>query len=303
MDTPPKADVVQVFPPYIYNALGVVFEMPFFLHRYGRSAVGLSGVGGAVSYDKLPYNIKAKINGLDPNTLRLVGSVENNLIVAPSTVKHVGAGRGVFTTRSVGKGTVVAYFYGTLVYSDLGSGDNTMREYGSGIMSVTQAEFRKYAIDSDVKANFGERTGLRSIYITPAKFCTARYINDPRYLDGDGDKEEHERQGYVRKANVEVNWNKARTRDNVSRYEFLQITATRNISRGDELFLDYATEHVMEENADGLLSDTSRPSVVEEEEQVLSEYSDDEHEAGASDSEDGSGGSDDDASGDGHDEQ
>ena len=79
--------------------------------------------------------------------------------------------------------------------------ESTLKKtYGDGILGVTSAEFRKYALLATVEScNFPEvkdQTENRrlSVNIVPARFSTMRYINSPKYLENDEEYEDFKKE-------------------------------------------------------------------------------------------------------------
>lgn len=67
-------------------------------------------------------------------------------------------------------------------------------------MEVTAESFRRWAVElnENVSDNEGQK---HSVWVVPSPFCAMRYINDPRYLEGDEEVESGG--GSPRAANVQ----------------------------------------------------------------------------------------------------
>ena len=123
----------------------------------------------------------------------------NNLVLSCSKIAHPKVGRGIFA----GKGEFIAPFYGALVYEIPNLTIPVSQIHGEGIYALTNAECNTFSIDTDLK-NLNERTRILNMFINPVSFSAARYVNDPRYFEGDADTSAHMQEGFMRKANVEV---------------------------------------------------------------------------------------------------
>jgi len=96
-----------------------------------------------------------------------------------------GAGKGLFTTRPIRKGEQIGYYYGTLVYDNIGIGSRTTTAtYGSGVLAFHASTFNKWAFESRYKA-MDRNNNQYPVWIYPAPFCAMKYINDPRHVDPD----------------------------------------------------------------------------------------------------------------------
>ena len=169
------------------------------------------------------------------------------VLVQRSNIKHASAGLGVFADKNLGEGQLVGWYYGSLVYSDLSGLPQKYKTYSEGIMCVTVDDFEKWSmvVDHEVVARNGVR---HKVFIVPAPFCAMRYINDPRYLDRDAEKLlETEK----RKANVRYILDNATANGNamdVASHTMIRVVASRNISKGDELYADYGSEYKFRNN-------------------------------------------------------
>ena len=90
------------------------------------------------------------------------------------------AGKGLFAEKNFVKGDVVSYYYGALVYGNIGrKNKNLQRRYGEGVPAVDAKTSNKCSID--VHYEFLDTSGERySAWIAPAPFCCRRFINDPQ---------------------------------------------------------------------------------------------------------------------------
>lgn len=89
----------------------------------------------------------------------------------------------MFSARPIGIGEVKRYFYGLVVYSELGRQKQLKRTYGKGLILVTVEQFSKCPFK--VLDTIVDRRGVkRTLWIAPALFCSMPYINNAMYLPG-----------------------------------------------------------------------------------------------------------------------
>ena len=86
------------------------------------------------------------MNAADPRALRVHEAEKLNLVFRKSTIRHPDSGIGVFAGEPIPKGQVVGYYYGALVYGDIGCSPRMHKTYGSGILAVTSHDFAKWAL-------------------------------------------------------------------------------------------------------------------------------------------------------------
>ena len=80
------------------------------------------------------------------------------------------------------------------------------------------------------------------MWIVPAPMCAMRYINDPRYMVND----KAPARGRTRAANIRF----APPPDNftpnvISDYRTQPLTALRNVTAGEEFYIDYSSRYIM----------------------------------------------------------
>lgn len=147
--------------------------------------------------DQWPAPLRGKLNLVDIRSLLSVESVTYGCRVSASSIKHDNAGVGVFTNRRIVEGEVVCYYYGTIVYHDLSGRKEIHKTYGEGVMGVTADRFRKYALEVKVPEEhfqpLPERNNDRAnripvSLVVPAPFCLGGFINDPKYVEGDKER-------------------------------------------------------------------------------------------------------------------
>ena len=103
--TPASLPPLQVFPTHLLRFLASLHQ-DYSLYR---------------EYQTIPYNRwlpmwRARFNSLDPHMLLSHELSALHLELRTSTTPEVG--KGIFTQKEIGKGEVIGYFYGTLVYNN-----------------------------------------------------------------------------------------------------------------------------------------------------------------------------------------
>jgi len=161
----------------------------------------------------------------------------------PSTIKHDNAGMGLFAGRNFGKDEVVGYYYGSLLYMNLGKSRNSKKTVGKGFMKVNQEKFHKWALEVTGKGGMDWEGQKISIWIVPGPNCAMRYINDPRYLKSDRTPKKNR----TRRANVVFSTPERTLRPSTIVHHNAQtVVALRNIVKGEELFVKYGTKYQMD---------------------------------------------------------
>jgi len=226
--TPEGAEIFQRFPPYMYQAIGVLAQMPRFATAHAD-----------VPLHRLPTSIRARIDNLSPETLLQMEMVQAGLVLGRSLIRHPDAGTGLFAAKSFPKGATICFYYGTLVYSDLGKHHTSQMMYGTGIMAVNATDFIRYSMS--IGNVLLRKHGQRECFIVAAPFCAARHINDPVYLQGDPEIDIAPEN--ARLANVKFAKLDARVRNYPVQHYVVTVKAVRDIVAGDELYVDYGTRY------------------------------------------------------------
>ena len=95
-----------------------------------------------------------------------------------------GAGKGIFTQKAIGKGEVIGYFYGTLVYNNapISSTQSNTAMIGEGILQQPLNKFKHWAVNMSVMIPLGRalHSEQTEVWIYPAPFCAMRFVNDGR---------------------------------------------------------------------------------------------------------------------------
>ena len=180
---------MQRFPSYITSMVGQLWGDGTFYEAYRT-----------VPMNKWPEKYRSLFYSVPNNILNCLELTVKGLSVKKSSINHPQAGNGLFTNRVIGRGELVTTYYGILVYKDL-SVERESKKVGEGPFQVTVEDFTNRAIE--LKARAKDSSGTRHpIFIVPAPFCCASFINDPRYLDGDKDHDKR-RTKFARSANVQ----------------------------------------------------------------------------------------------------
>lgn len=266
--TPRGLVPVQNFPPYIVHYLCHYHNEYDLMHR------------AHISMNKWTLKWIQRMNSADPKALLAYEASQLMLMVRKSTIKHPGAGNGVFSINARQAGECVAYYYGAIVYGDIGGTNPLLKRYGTGILSCSSDDYNKWAnnLGFEFTDSFNNRYDG---YVVPAPFCIARYINDPRYRNGDKEKtsvdpdthmldetkqskgtkgtkqnakntaaqtknsqDNHEDVPARRRANVRFQLDSsASSNRSFEKYSTLKIMTIQDISPGEELFVDYGRNY------------------------------------------------------------
>jgi hypothetical protein len=159
--------------------------------------------------------------------------------------KIPGAGKGVFTTEPLGAGDHIGFFYGHLIYDNVGIGaeKDSLENIGEGVLAVPVKEFSKWSADLPYKASINNSTEAgdqTDVWVYPVPFCAMRYINDPRVLQATATENNNPPPPQPEKCNVK--WkvvDKQPTNVGFQDPSIISIVAINNIAPGSELYLDY----------------------------------------------------------------
>ena len=242
-EAPPSMPQYQQLPRAVVAAVASSAENPSWVLDYVAEPV-----------DRWPAAMHVALQNMDDTILLQADCAANGVMIMPSTVKHPMAGRGCFASRSFQEDDLVGTYYGTLVYHNLFDRTRAPRkEYGQGVMNVTRHSYmtNAFRVTKAKKATgFGAVTDLTdghaSIHIVPPVFCSMRYINDARYIDGDSDKQRFSDNG-GRSANVRYfqSATKVRTPKDLESLDVVEVRAIRVINPGEELFGDYGSGYLL----------------------------------------------------------
>ena len=230
--TVPKGLVpVQTFPPYILDYVSQYHDCPSLLSKVKK-----------IPINRWSNQWNNRLNSMDVVSLRTIECLHLSVALRDSTIKSPRAGQGVFANRNFDIGETIGYYYGSLVYGDIGADRKLSKQYGSGLMAVTSTVFEKWA--AQLQYVFTEVNGNKyKACITPAPWCVMRYINDYRYLDDDGASSE-ERESNPRLANVTFREKRtAVVNRDFELYDALAIVTLKEITVGSEFFLDYGDDY------------------------------------------------------------
>lgn len=231
----------QTFPNHILAALSSATQNMDFYKVYRSETL-----------DRWPIVVQQVFNAFDADRLRDVEQAVYGLITQKSSIRHPTVGLGVFAAKSFSRGQSIAPFYGTLAYRDLQVGKSSEGDLygGSVILDATVSRFENYSVQLKVSgAHFNEipisREGTTCVYVIPAPFCVASYINEWKYYDGDKDKEffdgDKKKLQKLRKPNVSIT-QYSRPITNITQlhsFNTLTIQAIDDIECGEELYCDY----------------------------------------------------------------
>jgi len=235
----------QSMPPSIVAAVAAQAKNPQWMAMYC-----------SIPVHAWPEAMQSTLHQMDVSELLQADAAACGVFVSDSQIRHPKAGRGCFAARTFMEGDVIGHYFGTLVYHDLTKRSTVSKEYGEGILAVTKTSFLTNAFQARMSSRataFHEITelvdGKKALFIVPPSFSAMRYINDARYLRGDG--EENIRSTQQRSANVHYvhalggSQGGVRNPADLQRYDLIEVRATRLINPGDELLGDYGDGYVL----------------------------------------------------------
>lgn len=250
---PPGLVPQQNFPPHIVQFFCQYYnDFSLYPHRH---------------FPMIKWNLSQiqKMNSLDIKSILAYEAHELRIMVKPSTIRHPDAGLGAFTTRPLQRGDTVGYYYGALVYGNIGVNHRLHKRYGVGVLAVTSADFEKWSAHIN-DFRFTDRNNNRyDGYVAPAPFCAMRYINDPRYRQEDKQyaayctylEENKKKPKKTRTADVansstftprtpnvkfETDTDRKGNRD-FELYTSIRVVATKTIAADSELFVAYGDKY------------------------------------------------------------
>ena len=233
-NVPPGFPAMQSIPPTLLRSLGALLRKPRLAEEYD-----------GVPVSRWPRKLKGSLLSVSPQALETMEAAATGICIAKSSIRHARSGDGVFAMRNFRKGEVVGFYFGALVYKDIGSRTQTTKSYGElGDLGVTVRDFNKYKLQIPVATNglvVGQET-VSELYVVPRQLCPLRKLNDPRYLPGDKDMTRVELGEMPRReANVKVTAPRVRSVREASRYSLVEVKCVKDISLGEELFFDYGS--------------------------------------------------------------
>lgn len=219
---------MQSFPPHIVEYLCQ--------YHVDRSLYDMRGL----SMNKWTPTWIQRVNEADVCAMRTYEAKELGLVIRKSSIKHPEAGLGVYAARGFKKDERIGWYYGTLVYGDLGLVRRHYKTYGTGVLGISTKDFDKWAIQLEktfVDINDVKYDG----WVVGAPFCACRYINDPRYRIDDPEAKTKK----PRTANAKVTHKKACLGNkDFEIYDCVQVTATRDIAMDEEIFMPYGAAYL-----------------------------------------------------------
>lgn len=99
---------------------------------------------------QFPLSIRAakwssRCHTIDADTLLGVACYSRGVLIKKSNIMHRSAGFGVFASRPFGRGVIISYSYGSLVYGDLTTQQQSGRAYMEHVMSIMAEIFFRWA--------------------------------------------------------------------------------------------------------------------------------------------------------------
>lgn len=189
---------------------------------------------------------QALLKQVDVLTLLLADTASSGLILAPSRIKHPNAGDGLYAARTFHRGEIVSYYFGSLVYHNLGARVGSKKLYGDGLLEVDAARFCKTAIQVRVEGRAFDcvrelMDGRKAVSIVPAPFCAGAKVNDFRYAINDEEKELYDagKLPNPRSPNVEFIQEFISNTSSLIQVDRVALRAKRLINPGEELYVYY----------------------------------------------------------------
>ena len=236
------------FPVHIFNHFtSCILSHEFFRQYYGAEL------------SSWPIGMQQRFNSLDVLQLLQAEQAAFSVAVLPSLIKHKSAGLGLFAGKPFDQGDIVCYYYGTMVYHDLGKRKSKNERYGGvQIMNATVERFNRYAVNVRTTGTvFNEvgtnSDGMRSVYVVPPEFCAGAYVNDYRYQKDDEDYAKYVDPKIAlpdqRTPNVKIAQEVCpiSSINPLKKADFLTIQAIKRINIGEELYMDYDRPYILKD--------------------------------------------------------
>ena len=241
-NAPPGLPSMSVLPPYLMDVLSEL------LHD-----IRLSRQFRDKEIDHWPTQLQAKFHNVDLMTLRAVDAMHSGVYLKASNIKHPRAGEGVFARKTFYANDTITNFYGTLIYRDLSTETAKTKQYGTGLFGITAAEFTRRAMTLPIPKNLQVQVSPSSsiavsyVGVSPLPCSVGGMINDPRYLLEDRERFQTTNR---RTANVRFHCGQDRLSEpkHFSATDAISIVATRTIRPDEELYVDYGSEFMFEDN-------------------------------------------------------
>lgn len=168
--------------------------------------------------------------------------------ISKSTIQNQDSGDGLFAMKDFKTGDVIGYYYGALVYEDIGDRSDMITRYGEeGVLGVRVTDFMKYGIELTLNSSgiTMADSNVDHVFVVGCPFCPCSKINDYRYWDGDKQEltSDSGREG-TRKPNVEMALSIPATPEKLYDHQTIEVRANQDIKEGEEFFLDYEIGYV-----------------------------------------------------------
>lgn len=221
--------------------------LPLHLLTFMGNALGIEGIR---RYHRIPVDLwdvmmTSALACTSMESLLGVDLAMSFLEKRRSRIRHPSAGNGLFTTRGMKKGSVIAQVHGTLVYHDISVRVEVTKTYGNGPLGVTVGDFNNFRYDIDVSGDhFKNEDGeiIKVVYLVPAKCSVVLFINDPRYCVGDADMVNNGGED-ARTANVELYVSPSSLpmtdRSKICSHTLVELRALKDLNVGEELYMTY----------------------------------------------------------------
>lgn len=190
-----------------------------------------------------PSTLKGAVQCTPVECLAALEASRCGVCVKESSIRHPMAGKGVFATRKLPKGSTIGYYYGALVYDNLRSREQVTKYYGeNGVLGVTVPDFDTWAMQiplHDSGVTVGDTT-VKDVYVVPKASCVFGMVNDYHYRVGDEDRAQAlASPETARKPSVQFVSVTASKLVHIYNHETMYVEALRDILPGEELLVDY----------------------------------------------------------------
>lgn len=118
---------------------------------------------------------------MDAETFLVLDKLARRITVRKLRIPHPDDEISLSSSKTVEKGEVVGYYYGSPVYFNLNKERRKTKTYEEVLMQVSTETFRKYA--NEVQEKKVDKDGIdRRVSVVPAPFRAMRDSNDATYV-------------------------------------------------------------------------------------------------------------------------
>ena len=217
---------IQRLPPYILD----------FVANFHNAFDLIDSNLATVPPSAWPMHFQSMFYAMDVEVMLALECSHHGVQRRPSLIKHDSAGWGLFAARDFDVGERVGFYYGTLVYVDMGTASYKNKSVGKGFMRVDQKTFSTLALDITGGEGVDVDGKNTKMFIVPGPHCATRFINDPRVLSG----ENRDTTQPTRVANCKFDQKSdILSASSVSHYGLLDVRTTKKVRKGAEFYIPY----------------------------------------------------------------